>query len=200
MSTQVTNNANVNENANNNNAGVVIDETAAANVKAANPITQLLSEGAKRIKDVTVKNLNATEKDAYTMVSLTLGTQIDGFIADEDGVYSEGKTNIIFSSLYALVGAIKENDELSWLANTLINNPKAITLILSGAKVDVIQQRVPQGVAYHNPFSNKPVTDDNATYFQHDVIINYITNIRLSKVGNKMADKLADKILMASFE
>ena len=64
MSTQVTNNANVNENANNNNGGVVIDETAAANVKAANPITQLLSEGAKRIKDVTVKNLNATEKDA----------------------------------------------------------------------------------------------------------------------------------------
>ena len=70
MSTQVTNNANVNENANNNNGGVVINETAAANVKAANPITQLLSEGAKRIKDVTVKNLNATEKDAYTMVSL----------------------------------------------------------------------------------------------------------------------------------
>lgn len=169
---------------------VNVVETTSVN-SYANICKQLIAGGCKRINGVKIKNLNVTEKEDYVMVSLTLNNTIRGFISEDGGVtYKEGETKVLFTSLYAIVGALKENEDLAWMANALIQHPNALNLVLNGATIDIIQQDVPAGVVYHNPFSST----SNETSFDHDIIINYVVSITLGKTGERMADKLADKM------
>ena len=165
-----------------------------AEVSYLNTIKKLIATGCKRINNVRIKNVNCTEKDNYTMISLTLANQVKGFVSDDGGVtYKEGVTNVIFTSLYAIVGAMKEDEELGWMGNALLEHPEALNLILNGSTVDILQQDVASGEEFVNAFSSR--TDVEPTVFDHDVIINHIIGFKLGKVGTKMADKLADKLL-----
>ncbi len=160
----------------------------------ANVIKTLIAEGAKRINGVRIKNVNCTEKDNYTMISLTLATPIRGFVSNDGGAtFQEGMTNTLFTSLYAIVGAMKEDEELGWMGNALLEHPEALNLILNGSTVDIIQQDVPSGVEYKNPFSTRE--DNSATVYDHDIIINNVVKFKLGKTGIRMSDKLADKLL-----
>lgn len=160
-------------------------------------IAKLIEGGAKRINNLVVKNVNTTDNATYTMVSFTINSKIPGFVNNGEGEYVEGMTNVIYSSLYAIVGTLKENPDLAWLANPILKNPKALPLILSGAKLSVVQHRIKAGDAYTNPFSSREDLIPNT--YDHDVIINYVVGVELSPVGNRMADKLADAILAKSF-
>lgn len=158
-----------------------------------NAIKSLLANGAKRLNNVKIKNVNYSEKDNYTMVSFTLTNPIRGYVSNDNGItYTEGMTNTLFTSLFAIVGAIKEDEELGWMANALLENPQALNLIFNGATVDIIQQDIPQGTAFTNPFSTR--TDVNEQVYDHDIIINHLIKFKLGKTGEKMADKLADKL------
>lgn len=169
-----------------------VDNTA--EVGYLNTIKKLIASGCKRINNVRIKNVNCTEKDNYTMISLTLVNQVKGFVSDDGGVtYKEGMTNVIFTSLYAIVGAMKEDEELGWMGNALLEHPEALNLILNGSTVDILQQDVVAGEEFINAFSSR--TDVEPTVFDHDVIINHVIGFKLGKVGEKMADKLADKLL-----
>lgn len=171
--------------------GNVVETTSVNSYSAI--CKQLVAGGCKRINGIKIKNLNATEKEDYVMVSLTLNNPIRGFISEDGGVtYKEGETKVLFTSLYAIVGALKENEDLAWMANALIQHHNALNLVLNGATIDIIQQDVPAGVMYRNPFTTNP--NANETSFDHDIIINYVVNITLGKTGEKMADKLADKM------
>lgn len=156
-------------------------------------IKKMLSNGCKRINSITIKNVNFTEKDNYTMVSFTLKTPIRGYIMDENGEYKLGMTNTLFTSLFAITGTLKEDEELGWMANALLESPQALNLILNGATVDIIQQDIPQGVEYYNPFSTKAEVD--AAVYDHDIIINHIIGFKLGKMGEKMSMRLADKLM-----
>lgn len=159
-----------------------------------NVIKKMIAGGAKRINSVRIKNVNFTEKDNYTMISLTLAQPIKGFVSNDGGAsYEEGVTQTMFTSLFAIAGALKEDEDLGWMANTLLEKPEAINLILNGAQVDILQQEIGAGEEYSNPFSTR--TDVEAQVYDHDVIINNIVGFKLGKVGLKMADKLADKLL-----
>ena len=126
------------------NATVESNETV--NVSYQNIIKKLIASGCKRVNSVRIKNVNFTEKDNYTMVSFTLASPIRGFVSEDGGVtYQDGKTTTLFTSLYAIVGALKEDEELGWMGNALLDNPKALNLIFNGATVDIIQQEVPAG-------------------------------------------------------
>ena len=174
------------------NATVESNETV--NVSYQNIIKKLIASGCKRVNSVRIKNVNFTEKDNYTMVSFTLASPIRGFVSEDGGVtYQDGKTTTLFTSLYAIVGALKEDEELGWMGNALLDNPKALNLIFNGATVDIIQQEVSAGEEVKNPFS----TNENAstTDYDHDIIINHVIGFKLGKVGIKMADKLADKLM-----
>lgn len=162
-----------------------------------NVISGLIEKGAKRINNLVVKNVNTTDNGTYTMVSFTINGKIPGFVNDGEGNYVEGHTSVIYSSLYAIVGTLKENTDLAWLANPVLKNPKALSLLLSGAKLSVVQHRIKAGDAYTNPFSTREDLIPNV--YDHDVIINYVVGIELSAIGNRMADKLADAILAESF-
>ena len=156
-------------------------------------IKNLILGGAKRLNNIRIKNVNFTEKDNYTMVSFTLSNPIRGYVSNDNGVtFEEGQTTTIFTSLFAIVGALKEDDELSWMANALVENPKALNLIFNGSTVDIIQQDIPAGEEFVNPFSTR--LDPEVQVYDHNLIINHIIKFKLSKVGLRMADKLADKL------
>lgn len=167
---------------------------SSANVSYQNIIKKLIASGCKRINSVRIKNVNYTEKDNYTMISFTLASPIRGFISNDNGVtFVEGMTNTIFTSLYAIVGALKEDEELGWMANALLDNPQALNLIFNGGTVDIIQQEISAGEEFKNPFSNRE--DTNIQVYDHNLIINHILGFKLGKTGLKMADRLADKLM-----
>lgn len=185
----------INETVNN----VTVNEEVAnteneVNVSFNNMIKKLIASGCKRINSIRIKNVNYTEKDNYTMISFSLATPIRGFVSNDGGVtYEEGNTNIMFTSSYAISGALKEDEELGWMANALLDNPQALNLIFNGAQIDILQQHVGAGEEYKNPFSSR--TEVEPQVYDHDIIINHIIGFKLGKVGLKMADKLADKML-----
>lgn len=183
------------------NANVAVEQEVQANENVnevnnsyQNVIRKLIADGCKRLNSIKIKNVNFTEKDNYTMISFSIDKPIKGFISEDGGVtYTEGNTQLLFTSLFAIVGALKEDEELGWMANCLLENPQALNLILNGGSVDIIQQEIPAGVEFTNPFSKR--TDLEPQVYDHDIIINHIIGFKLGKTGMKMADKLADKLM-----
>lgn len=164
------------------------------NVSYNNIIKKLIASGCKRINSIRIKNVNCTDKDNHIMVSFTLSSPIDGYISNDNGItYEKGKTNIMFTSSYAIVGAIKEDENLGWMANSLLNNPNLFNLIFNGSTIDIIQQEISAGEEFRNPFSSK--SDTEPQVYDHDIIINHIIGFKLGNMGNRMADKLADNII-----
>lgn len=151
---------------------------------------ELIKDHGKPIKRI-IKNVNYEILDTYTRVSFTLRENVKGFRANEDGDFVLGGTNIIFSSIYAIAAMLKEDDELAWLGNEVITNPKLLNLLCSSATIEIIQQKVEEGEEYINPFASNP----EPITFDHDTIINHIVGITLSKVGEKVLEKYMDKIM-----
>lgn len=155
-------------------------------------ISQLMAvETNNVVKDLVVRNINVTECETYDRVAITLDKPVKAMVAQEDGSYVEGESNIIFVGNYSIVGALKENEDVAFAGNHLIKHPKALNVVLSGAKINLIQEAVTAGQEYTNPFSNNAAP----TVVQHDSFYNHAFNIRLSVFGLKMLDKLAEKML-----
>lgn len=155
-------------------------------------ISQLMAvETNNVVKDLVVRNINVTECETYDRVAITLDKPVKAMVAQEDDSYVEGESNIIFVGNYSIVGALKENKDVAFAGNHLIKHPKALNVVLSGAKINLIQEAVTAGQEYTNPFSNNAAP----TVVQHDSFYNHVFNIRLSAFGLKMLDKLAEKML-----
>lgn len=161
------------------------------NIKQFNDVMkELIKTHGKPIKR-TIKNVNYEILDTYTRVSFTLREPVKGFRTNEEGDFVLTGTNIIFSSIYAIAAMLKENDELAWLGNEVITNPKLLNLLCSSATIEIVQQKVAEGEEYVNPFASNP----EPITFDHDTIINHIVGITLSKVGEKVLEKYMDKIM-----
>ena len=155
-------------------------------------ISQLMAvETNNVVKDLVVRNINVTECETYNRVAITLDKPVKAMVAQEDGSYVEGESNIIFVGNYSIVGALRENEDVAFAGNHLIKHPQALNVILSGAKINIIQEAVTAGQEYTNPFSNNAAP----TVVQHDSFYNHVFNIRLSAFGLKMLDKLAEKMM-----
>ena len=157
-------------------------------------IRTLVQNGCKRINANRIKNVNYTEKDNYTMVSLTLANPIPGYVSEDNGVtYKLGHTNVLFTSLYAIVGALKEDEELAWLGAALLKKPEALNLILNGGFVDIIQQEIAANTVFTNPFSTSSNPDSQV--YGHDIILNHCIKFKLGKTGQKMSEMFAKSIM-----
>lgn len=173
-------------------AGAVQPEVRTSDYDAI--IKGIIAAGGKKLQGIRVKNANFTEKDNYTMVSFTLANKVRGYVRDEEtGVYKEGMTNVIFTSLFAICGALKEDDEKAWIANHLLNHPTALPLLFAGSTIDIVQTEVAAGVTYRNPFSTRDNVE-GVTY-DHDTIINNLIRVRFGKMGEIAASRLMDKML-----
>lgn len=169
-------------------------ETKTSSIKTVSQVIKdLLANGCKRIVNMRVKSAKVTEKDNYTMVSLTLDKPISGYVSDEDGVFEKGETNIIFASTYSLAATLKESDDTAFAANTLVENPKGFEVILAGARIDVIQQEVAADELYVNPFSSR--SEDEGEALGHDTIINHVVSINPSSNARDLLKLMALKMM-----
>ena len=163
-------------------------------MEVKNVVRNLLESGAKKVSDLKVTNVTVKALDTYVRVALTLDKKVEGYVLnDADGTYSAGEVKVIFVSLYSLLSMLKQDEDTAFAANHVANHPESIGLILSGAKIDLIQQPVVAGEEYRNVWSDR--ADAEATVFEHDTIINHVVSIEVSKFGEKALDKLMDKML-----
>lgn len=150
---------------------------------------EIVANGGTRIKGIKVRSCKITEQENYTMVSLTLERKVKGYRANEDtGIFEEGMTNVIFSSTYSLASVLKNDEDLAFCANTLVESPNAFEVVLSGATIDIIQQPVAADELYKNPFST---SDSEGVALGHDTIINHVINIVPSKRAMTVLDRVA---------
>ena len=154
-----------------------------------NICNEIVANGGTRIKGIKVRSCKITEQENYTMVSLTLERKVKGYRANEDtGIFEEGETNVIFSGSYSLASVLKNDEDLAFCANSLVENPKGFEVVLSGATIDIIQQPVAADELYKNPFST---SNAEGVALGHDTIINHIINIVPSRRAMAVLDKVA---------
>jgi hypothetical protein len=163
-------------------------------------ISTMLKNGATMFKDVTVKNvtLGNYQNSEQHRLSLTLDKEVDGMVAngaDADGVvtYTQGKTNVVFTSVYSIGAVLKDDEDAAFAVNTLTDSPKGYQVVLSRAKVDIICEKVKGGTDYKNPWSSR--VDANVTHFDHDTILFHVVNIKLSDRARMLLDRMAMQML-----
>lgn len=155
-------------------------------------IAELLKNGGKSVKDLKVKNVTVTRCENYVRLGITLDKPVMGMVTKDNGVtYEEGETNIIFVSLYSITSLLKDNDDAAFAANHLVEHPEAMSIVLSRASLNIIQEIVEAGTEYKNPWS----TNAEATVFDHKTIITHVTDVTLSDFAVRKLDKLADSLL-----
>lgn len=158
-----------------------------------NVIESLIKAGAKSVKNLKVKNVNVVPQENYVRVSLSVDKPIRGFVAQEDGTYKEGESKVIFVSLFSIVAQLRDDENASFAVNHILSHPEAVTVLLSGAQLNILQEDVAAGQEYKNPWSEK----ENAvtTTFDHDTIINHIVDVKMNERAYKMLEKLAEVML-----
>ena len=154
-------------------------------------VANLIKNGANLVKDITVKNVTVTPMEQYVRLGLTLDTEVDGFIAKEDGTYEKGKVKVIFVSAFSVASILKDDDDAAFAANHLVEHPDAMSIVLSRASLNIIQETVEAGTEYKNPWS----TNAEATVFDHKTIITHVTDVKLSEFAIRKLDRLADSLL-----
>ena len=160
------------------------------NVKSFKDVVkQLIRDCGRPIKRI-VKNVNHEVLDTYTRVSFTLREPVKAYQYKDDEFILTG-SNVIFTSIYAIAGMIKENDDLAFLGNDIITNPKLLNLLATAGTIEIIQQEVKEGEEYINPFASNP----EPTTFDHDVIINHVISLTPGKTGIKFVDRYMDKMM-----
>lgn len=154
-------------------------------------VALLLKEGAESVKNCVVKNVSIKDMDNYTRVALTLNKEVKQMVANDDGDYVEGTNNVVFVSAYS-IGAILSNDEnVAFAKNFIMQSPELLSLVLSYAEVDLVLQTVKGDEEYVNPFSDST----EGKVLGHDTILTHVVAIRLGKKGQKIVEKLEDKML-----
>lgn len=153
-------------------------------------VAALRKSGAKSEK-TTIVNVNISEREGWTRVSLTLSDEVDGFISDNEGNYTLGKTRVVFMSLYSVAGILKNTDDTMAIASYIVNHPTALQILLSGAKIELLQQLVKANETYINAFTGEEVEHES----DHDSIFNHLVAVDLSDKGIKAIEKIEDKLL-----
>ena len=180
--------------------GAPVEPQVAVSPNGTKTVSQIISSimatgNATRYKNCLVKSCRVEEEDNYTRVSITLGNEVTGFLPDASGNYLPAQVTTVFTSGFALSACLKNNEDISWLAGIINENPNAIRVLLPGSKIDIIRQLVKAGEEYVNPFTTKSAEDVVPSVFDHDTYITHIVGIELGKNGSKFADMLAMKVM-----
>ena len=161
-------------------------------MKVKEIVEQLIKNGCKEVKGLTIKNVTPRDLTTYTRLGITLESGVDFAKTDEEtGEVSVVKNEIIFASTYSIAALMKEMEEAAFAANIIAENGVLCALILSRAKIDIVQQYVKAGNEYANPFSKEATPETYDT----DKIMNHIVKITFSSFGIKQLDKIAESII-----
>ena len=155
-------------------------------------IAELLKNGGKSVKDLKVKNVTVTPCENYVRLGITIDKPVAGMVTKDNGVtYEEGETNVIFVSLYSITSLLKDDDNAAFAANHLVQHPDSMSIVLSRATLNIIQETVEAGTEYKNPWSDNA----EATVFDHKTIITHVIEVNLSDFAIRKLDRLADSLL-----
>lgn len=141
-----------------------------------------------RVKNVVV---NLDDED-YDRITLVVNQNVRGNVREGD-TYTIGETSNVYISSFALAAVLKQDENTAMLGNYVVRNPKVAENLLSGATISLLQQKVKAGEEYVNPFSTR--TDAVPYVREWDWFANYITGIKLGVMGNKIVDRLIDRIV-----
>ena len=139
----------------------------------------------------TIVNVTVTNCKSWTRVALTLNREVDGAVCDSEGNWSLGKTRVVFLSFYSVLSTLKNIDETIAITNHIADNPTSLQIILSGAKIELLQQDVKAHETYTNAFTNEEVEHDS----DHDSLFNHIVSIEFTDKALRAIDKIEDKLL-----
>jgi len=143
--------------------------------------------------EATVKNVTITNMDNYVRISLTLDKSIPSYVYDKNtDDYVKSEHNIMFTSTFALFATLKDNEDAAFTVSYFAEHVEALNVIMSRARVTVVQEEVEANVEYKNPFANE---NSEATVFDHNTIINHIISIKLNDKAKERIEKIADKML-----
>lgn len=153
-------------------------------------IKELLASGnAKRINNLTVRNVVATQFDTHALLTFVVKEFVIGDTRSNDDVdafgqpiVKLGKSHNIQSSSYAVASVMKDTPKLAIFATDVVNKPELANTLFAGSKIDVIMQYVPQGEEYKNPFS----ANAEPTTFDRDKMIHHIVRLELGEVGRDL--------------
>ena len=82
--------------------------------------------------------------------------------------------------------------KLRFAGNYIAEHPNCLQVLLSAAKIEIVQEAVAEGQEYTNPWSSNPTP----TPVEHDSYYNHITNImELSDVSVELLKELARMIM-----
>ena len=148
-----------------------------------------------RVNGLQVLNVNVTPQEGeggeWIRVSLTLDDTVHGYTQNPDGTYSDNGSNVIFVSLWSLISTLRTIPGRSFIGNHIQEHTDAIKVILAGAKIDIIQEKVTEGQEYINPWSNNPTPKS----ISHDNYYNHVINIKTDEFANLMMVEVAKKMM-----
>ncbi len=153
-------------------------------------IKELIASGnAKRLNNLTVKNVVATEFDTHALLTFVVKEFVIGDTRDANEVdafgqpvVKLGKTHNVQTSSYAVAGVMKDSAKLAIFATDVVDTPQVANMLFVGAKIDVVMQFVAAGEEYVNPFASNP----EPVTFERDKMIHHIVALNLGEVGQDM--------------
>lgn len=154
-------------------------------------VASLRKAGAKAEKDIIIKNVTVTDCESWTRIALTLNREVAGPVSDEEGNWSMGQTRVVFLSLYSVLGLLKNTDDTLAVASYIASHPTALQIILSGAKVEILQQEVKAHATYVNAFTGEETEHDS----DHDSLFNHLVSIEFTDKARRGIEKIEDKLL-----
>ena len=156
-----------------------------------NAVAALRKSGAKSETNIIVKNVTVTKYDKWTRITFTLNREVDGAVCDENGNWTLGKTNVVSFSLYSILNLLKNTNETLAITNHIANNPTALQIIFSGAKIEILQQEVKANETYINVFTGEETEYES----DHDSLFNHLVDVEFSCKGRIAIEKIEDHLL-----
>ena len=142
-------------------------------------------------ENVTIVNVTVTSLDKWTRIALTLNREVNGAVIDEENNWTMGKTRVVFISLFSILSLLKNTEDTLAITSHIANHPSALQVILSGAKVELLQQEVKAHSTYTNAFTGEESEHD----CDHDSIFNHIVSIDFSEKSRRAIERIEDKLL-----
>lgn len=160
----------------------------------------LQKENCNKISGLKVISVTVTDKDTFNVVNLRLSSKIPGYVqvlaenGTPTGKYKLGLSSVIYTSNYGIADILKKDENLAFISILAVEQPASLIPLLVGATIDIIQEFVPAGTEYVNPFCIRD--NQTAIVFTNDIIINHIVKITLGTSGNKLFDRYLENMLI----
>lgn len=164
----------------------------------------------RRVNNLHIKNVKAFARLAkdtgrvITRLTFVVKERVPGMVVDETNLdvfgmptKKLGGSNNIFTSAYAVSGAMKESAKGAIFADSVANmtavlagaaereiigNANIANTLYAGGIMDVICQYVPANTPYRNPFSSAD-DDAEADTFDEDRIFHHVVRLQFGEVG-----------------